>query len=199
VPQVSKSARSRPAYWAHWLGPALILLAAAIAAAPIWAHGPVGADDFEFHFISWLDAQHSWLNGIPYPHWAPSPNFGAGEPRFVFYPPLTWMLGAALGLVLPWTLVPFAMTFLLLAATGLATRTLARRARRSSPATPCSPPTTAPPSESWPAASGFRRCCGSLYATTTLRPASRVAPSTAAPLPWRWCWRAAGSPMRRSV
>ena len=135
MPQVSNSARSRPAYWAHWLGPALILLAAAIAAAPIWAHGPVGADDFEFHFISWLDAQHSWLNGIPYPHWAPSPNFGAGEPRFVFYPPLTWMLGAALGLVLPWTLVPFAMTFLLLAATGLATRTLARRVLPEAPAT----------------------------------------------------------------
>jgi hypothetical protein len=127
VPQVSKLARSKPAYWTRWLGPALILLAAAIAAAPIWIHGPVGADDFEFHLISWLDAQHSWLNGIPYPHWAPSPNFGAGEPRFVFYPPLTWMLGAALGLVLRRTLVPFAMTFLLLAATGLATRILARR------------------------------------------------------------------------
>ena len=135
MPQVSKSARSKPAYWNHWLGPALILLAAAIAAAPIWIHGPVGADDFEFHLISWLDAQHSWLHGIPYPHWAPSPNFGAGEPRFVFYPPLTWMLGAALGLVLKWTLVPFAMTFLLLAATGLATRSLARRVLSEAPAT----------------------------------------------------------------
>ena len=49
----------------------------------------------------------------------PSANFGAGEPRFVFYSPLTWMLGAALGFVLPWTLVPVVMTFLLLAGTGL--------------------------------------------------------------------------------
>ncbi len=122
MPQASQSAR-----WTGWLGPVVILLAAGLAAAPIWWHGPVGADDFEFHFVSWLDAQHSWLNGIPYPHWATSPNFGAGEPRFVFYPPLTWMLGAALGLVLPWKLVPVAMTFLLLAATGLATRILARR------------------------------------------------------------------------
>jgi hypothetical protein len=112
----------------RFAGPAILLLAAAIAAAPVWIHGPVGADDFEFHLISWLDAQHSWLHGIPYPHWAASPNFGAGEPRFMFYPPLTWMLGAALGLALPWTLVPFAMTFLLLAATGFATRTLARTA-----------------------------------------------------------------------
>ena len=112
--------------WRRWAGPCVILLAAAIAAAPVWIHGVVGADDFEFHLISWLDAQHSWLHGIPYPHWAVSPNFGAGEPRFVFYPPLTWMLGAALSLVLPRTLLPVAMTFLLLAATGLATRALAR-------------------------------------------------------------------------
>jgi hypothetical protein len=38
------------------------------------------------------------------------------------------MLGAALGFVLPWTLVPVALTFLLLAGTGLATRALARLA-----------------------------------------------------------------------
>jgi len=117
------------------MGLALILLAAALAAAPVWWHGPVGGDDFEFHFISWLDAQHSWVNGIAYPHWAMSPNFGAGEPRFIFYPPLTWMLGAALGFILPWKLVPFAITFALLAATGLATRTLARRLLPEAPAT----------------------------------------------------------------
>jgi hypothetical protein len=119
----------------RWTGPALILLAAALGSAPIWLHGPVAGDDFEFHLISWLNAQQSWLHGIPYPHWAISPNFGAGEPRFVFYPPLTWMLGAALGLVLPWTLVPVAMTFLFLAATGLATRAFARQALTDAPAT----------------------------------------------------------------
>jgi hypothetical protein len=120
---------------ARFAGPSLILFAAALAAAPIWFHGPVAGDDFEFHLVSWLNAQQSWLHGIPYPHWASSPNFGAGEPRFIFYPPLTWMLGAALGLVLPWTLVPVAITFLLLAATGLATRALARGALPDVPAT----------------------------------------------------------------
>jgi len=105
----------------------LILLAAALAAAPIWFHGPVGADDFEFHLISWLDAQRIWLAGTPYPHWAFSSNFGAGEPRFVFYPPLSWMLGAALGLILPWTLVPVTITFLILSGTAFATRALAHQ------------------------------------------------------------------------
>ncbi len=109
------------------MGPALILLVAAIASAPMLLHGAYCGDDYEFHLVSWLDAQQSWRHGIVYPHWAPSPNYGAGEPRFVFYPPLTWMLGAGLGLILPWSLVPLALTFILLSGTGLATRALARR------------------------------------------------------------------------
>jgi hypothetical protein len=70
-----------------------------------------------------------------YPHWSATANFGAGEPRFVFYPPLTWMVGAALGTVLPWAVVPVVLTFLLLAATGLATRALASQALDDAPAT----------------------------------------------------------------
>lgn len=109
-------------------GPLLIVLAAAIAAAPVALHRPLCADDLQFHLVSWIDVQHNWQAGWLYPHWAPSANFGAGEPRFIFYPPLTWILGGALGLILPWTLVPGALTFLLLAACGLATRALARQA-----------------------------------------------------------------------
>jgi hypothetical protein len=107
-------------------GPAIILLAAAVAIGPLVERGPSCGEDFRFHFVSWLDAQNSWRQGIPYPHWTPDANFGAGEPRFVFYPPLSWMLGAALGSVLSWQLVPAAVIFLLLAATGLATWALAR-------------------------------------------------------------------------
>jgi uncharacterized membrane protein len=106
----------------------IILLAAVVALAPQLIHGNSCGHDFDFHLLSWLDVQQSWRHGLFYPHWAPSANFGAGEPRFVFYPPLTWMLGAALGLVLPWQFVPMALTFLLLAGTGLATRALARPA-----------------------------------------------------------------------
>ena len=127
--------RPAPERWKRLAGPAVILLAAAIAIAPQLLRGPSCGHDFDFHLVSWLDTQSSWRQGILYPHWAASANFGAGEPRFIFYPPLTWMLGAALGLALPWTLVPAALTFLLLAATGLATRALARQALSGGPAT----------------------------------------------------------------
>jgi hypothetical protein len=108
-------------------GPAVVLLAAAVAVAPQLISGNSCGHDFDFHLVSWFDAANGWRHGILYPHWAASANFGAGEPRFVFYPPLTWMLGAALGLALPWQLVPIVLTFLFLAGTGLATRALARQ------------------------------------------------------------------------
>ena len=116
-------------------GPAILLLAAAAAIWPLWLNGPSCGDDFYFHFVSWSDAQRSMLQGVLYPHWANSANFGAGEPRFVFYPPLTWMIGASLGLVLPWKGVALALTFLLLAGTGLANRALAREVLADGPAT----------------------------------------------------------------
>jgi hypothetical protein len=116
-----------PSRWNCLIGPAVILLAAAIATAPILLHGSYCGDDFDFHVVSWFEIQQSWLHGIAFPHWMPSANYGAGEPRFIFYPPLTQMLGAALGLALPWRLVPIALVFLFLAATGLAVRALARQ------------------------------------------------------------------------
>jgi hypothetical protein len=121
--------------WRRFTGPAIILLAAFVATAPqLIRHNSCG-HDFDFHLVSWLDAQASWRQGILYPHWSPSANYGAGEPRFVFYPPLTWMLGAALGLAAPWKGVPLAITFLFLAGTGLATRRLALELLEDGPAT----------------------------------------------------------------
>jgi len=105
----------------------LIPLAALLAASPRITRGISCGHDFEFHLISWLETQRSWSEGVLYPHWAQSPNWGAGEARFVFYPPLTWMLGAALGYLIPWQWVPAGLTFLCLAAAGLSTRLLARR------------------------------------------------------------------------
>ncbi len=116
-------------------GPAIVLLAAFVAIAPQLVRGNSCGHDFDVHLVSWLDCVNAWRHGIFYPHWASSPNYGAGEPRFVFYPPLTWMLGAALGLVLPWHLAPIALTFLMLAGTGLAVRALAREVLEDAPAT----------------------------------------------------------------
>ena len=122
-------------HWRRFLGPAIICLAAFIATSPDLFRGNSCGHDFDFHLASWLDAAASWRHGFVYPHWAPSPNYGAGEPRFVFYPPLTWMLGAAFGLIFPWKGVELAILCSFLAATGLATRMLARQVMPDGPAT----------------------------------------------------------------
>jgi hypothetical protein len=126
-----------PRIWGpgNLLGPALILFAAFVAVVPQLLRGNSCGHDFGVHLVSWLDCLNAWRHGIPYPHWAPSPNYSAGEPRFVFYPPLTWMLGAALGAILPWHLAPIALTFIILAGTGWATRALALEALDDLPAT----------------------------------------------------------------
>ena len=117
------------------IGPAIILLAALVAIIPQFIRGNSCGHDFDVHLVSWLDCVNAWKHGLLYPHWTSSANYDAGEPRFIFYPPLTWMLGAALGLVLPWSLAPIALTFLCLAGTGLATRALALEALEEIPAT----------------------------------------------------------------
>ncbi|HEY6488152.1 MAG: hypothetical protein WCC26_16160 [Terracidiphilus sp.] len=119
----------------RFAGPVVILAAAGLAAWPLVQMGPSCGADFSFHFVSWIEAQRSMLAGILYPHWASGPNFGAGEPRFVFYPPLTWMAGALLGMVMPWREVSVALVYLLLAATGFTTRALARHRLSDGPAT----------------------------------------------------------------
>ncbi len=119
----------------RFVGPAIILIAALLATLPQIVRGNSCGHDFDFHLVSWFDAAQSWRDGIMYPRWSTSANFGAGEPRFIFYPPVSWMLGAALGLVLPWKVVPMAITFLFLAGAGLATRKLARQALPDGPAT----------------------------------------------------------------
>lgn len=121
----------RLSFSARWMlfreGMLLIPLAALIALGPRILLGVSCGHDFEFHLISWLETQRNWSQGVLYPHWAQTPNWSAGEPRFVFYPPLIWMLGALLGYAIPWEWVSAVLTFLFLAGAGFATRALARR------------------------------------------------------------------------
>ena len=130
-----QSARQRLAR--QFAGLAVILIAAGVAMAPQWRYGYSCGHDFDFHLVSWFEALSGWRHGLFYPHWAVSPNYGAGEPRFVFYPPVTWMLGAMLGLLFGgrWGYPPIALAYLLLAGTGLATRALARQVLNDSAAT----------------------------------------------------------------
>jgi len=97
----------------------------ALGIAPfLWLGTPSG-HDFEFHLFSWMDARAEWQEGIAYPQWTPSPHWGYGEPRFVFYPPVSWMLGAALGSLLPWKVVPGVYCWLALTMAGTAMYRLA--------------------------------------------------------------------------
>lgn len=96
----------------------VIPLAALIAITPLIARGCSCGHDFDFHLISWFEAARQLAHGT-YPHWANTPAWNAGEPRFLFYPPLSWLLGAVLGLLMPWTWTPVAFTGIVLTGAGL--------------------------------------------------------------------------------
>src|SRR3979411_2338746 len=105
----------------------LIPLAAFLAILPLLLKGCSCGHDFDFHLLSWMDAHPPphFPKGNPPPPWASPPAYNAGEPRFVLYPPLSWTIGAILGLLLPWTWTPIAYTWLALTAAGLAPYRLA--------------------------------------------------------------------------
>jgi len=54
-------------------------------------------------------------------------HWGYGEARFLFYPPASWTLGAALGAIMPWRMVPGAYCWLVLMLAGAAMYRLARK------------------------------------------------------------------------
>jgi hypothetical protein len=104
----------------------LIPLAAFIAILPLLLWGCSCGHDFDFHILNWIEAARQFTHGNLHPHWAYTPAWNAGEPRFVFYPPLSWNIGAVLGLLFPWTWAPILYTWLVLTASGLALHRLAR-------------------------------------------------------------------------
>jgi hypothetical protein len=108
--------------------PLMSIAAAAFAVEiPFFFRGNPSGHDFEFHLYSWLEALSQWRQGIVYPRWAALAHFAYGEPRFIFYPPASWTLGAALSTIFPWTLVGTIYIWLVLVAAGVSMFLLARQ------------------------------------------------------------------------
>ena len=105
----------------RWLVP----FAALLAVLPLLLQGPSCGHDFDFHLLNWLEARQQLMHG-GWPRWAFTPAFNAGEPRFLFYPPLSWLLGALLTALVPFPLVATGYTFAVLSACGFSMYSLAR-------------------------------------------------------------------------
>jgi hypothetical protein len=107
--------------------PALLIASTAlIAAGVLFAKGNSCGHDFDFHLLSWMEVARAWHAGLLYPHWVQDANYGAGEPRLIFYPPASWLLGALLGVVTSWHAAPVLFVLLALLIAGGSMYLLAR-------------------------------------------------------------------------
>lgn len=78
-----------------------------------------GGEGFALHVPSWLELRtlwhlHEWRAG-----WASEANYGLGDPRFTYFPPVSFVLGASLAASLPVWLVPAIYTWIVFALSGL--------------------------------------------------------------------------------
>jgi hypothetical protein len=121
---VRNSSRPKQAWKA-----ALIAVGAAAFAAeiPFFFFGTPSGHDVEFHLYSWVEVLAQWKQGIVFPRWAAMAHFAYGEPRFIFYPPASWLLGALLSAVFPWGIASSVYIWIVLTLAGMSMFVLARR------------------------------------------------------------------------
>src|SRR6266567_4836236 len=99
-----------------------LMVAALAVVAPFTVRGIACGHDLTFHMNGWMEVAQQWREGVVYPRWAAYTNYGSGEPRFLFYPPLSGMLGGLLGSFIPWIFVPVAFDVCAVVFSGIAMR-----------------------------------------------------------------------------
>ncbi len=94
---------------------------------PFFFFGTPSGHDVEFHLYSWLEVLNAWKHGVWLPRWAAMAHFGYGEPRFIFYPPASWTLGAIISAIVPWRFSSPVYIWLVLVLAGSSMFVLVRR------------------------------------------------------------------------
>jgi heme exporter protein D len=96
-----------------------IVLLALLPVVPQAVFG-YGGHDFHLHVSSWMEVRDLWQAGQFRAGWAPRASFTLGDPHLTYYPPVSFAVGAALAMLLPFKLVPAVFVWLSFALSGLA-------------------------------------------------------------------------------
>ncbi len=104
----------RPHFSPSFFLPAFLAMLPAL----FWARFGYGGQDFSFHIASWLELHAAWQAHEWRLGWASAAQYGYGEPRFCFYPPVSLLIGGLLSFVVPLRLLPGVVAWAALFAAG---------------------------------------------------------------------------------